>query len=71
MRDRTRTGDIAMLPLVESRQIVHYYAPWFESVLSAQALVQFQPYPSRLILFENKTMDGISRLFAHPLRATL
>jgi hypothetical protein len=59
-----------MLPLVESRQIVHHYAPRFESVLSAQALVQFQRYPSRLILSENK-MDGISRLFAHPLRATL
>jgi hypothetical protein len=52
-----------MLPLVEFPQIVQHYAPWFASVFSAEALVQFQRYLSGLILSENKTVDGINRLF--------
>ena len=52
-----------MLPLVEFPQIVQHYAPWFEGVLSAEALVQFQRYLSGLIISENKTVDGINRLF--------
>jgi hypothetical protein len=52
-----------MLPLVEFPQIVQHYAPWFETVFSAEALVQFQRYLSGLILSENKTVDGINRLF--------
>jgi len=52
-----------MLPLVEFPQIVQHYAPWFESVFSAEALVQFQRYLSGLIISENKTVDGINRLF--------
>jgi hypothetical protein len=52
-----------MLPLVEFPQIVQHYAPWFEAVFSAEALVQFQRYLSGLIISENKTVDGINRLF--------
>ena len=52
-----------MLPLVEFPQIVQHYAPWFETVFSAEALVQFQRYLSGLITSENKTVDGINRLF--------
>jgi SRSO17 transposase len=52
-----------MLPLVEFPEIVQHYAPWFESVFSAEALVQFQRYLSGLIVSENKTVDGINRLF--------
>ena len=52
-----------MLPLVEFPQIVQHYAPWFEVVFSAEALVQFQRYLSGLIISENKTVDGINRLF--------
>jgi hypothetical protein len=52
-----------MLPLVEFPQIVQHYTPWFESVFSAEALVQFQRYLSGLIISENKTVDGINRLF--------
>jgi len=43
-----------MLPLVEFPQIVQHYAPWFEAVFSAEALVQFQRYLSGLIISENK-----------------
>jgi hypothetical protein len=52
-----------MLPLVEFPQIVQHYAPWFEAVFSADVLVQFQRYLSGLIISENKTVDGINRLF--------
>jgi hypothetical protein len=57
-----------MLPLVEFPQIVQHYAPWFESVFSAEALVQFQRYLSGLIISENKTVDGINRLFVFESR---
>jgi len=52
-----------MLPLVELSGIVQHYAPWFETVFSPEALVQFQRYLSGLIISENKTVDGINRLF--------
>jgi len=52
-----------MLPLVEFPEIVQHYAPHFESVFSAEAYVQFQRYLSGLIVSENKTVDGINRLF--------
>jgi DDE superfamily endonuclease len=52
-----------MLPLVEFPLIVQHYAPWFERVFSEEALVQFQRYLSGLIISENKTVNGINRLF--------
>jgi hypothetical protein len=52
-----------MLPLVELPEIVRHYASWFESVFSPEALLQFQRYLSGLIISENKTVEGINRLF--------
>lgn len=52
-----------MLPLVEIPTIVQHYAPFFASVFSPQAFQQFQRYLSGLIVSENKTVDGINRLF--------
>jgi hypothetical protein len=57
-----------MLPLVELPIIVQHYAPWFESVFSAEALVQFQRYVSGLLVSENKTVEGINRVFVHEKR---
>jgi hypothetical protein len=52
-----------MLALVEIPDIVQHYAPFFTSVFSPQAFHQFQRYLSGLIVSENKTVDGINRLF--------
>ena len=52
-----------MIPLVEIPQIVRHYAPFFESVFSPEAFQQFQRYISGLIVSENKTVDGINRIF--------
>jgi hypothetical protein len=52
-----------MFPLVEFPEIVQRYAPFFESVFSADAFIEFQRYISGLIVSENKTVDGINRLF--------
>lgn len=52
-----------MLPLVKFPIIIQHYASWFESVFSPEALVQFQRYLSGLIVSENKTVDGINRIF--------
>jgi hypothetical protein len=52
-----------MLPLVAIPDIVQHYAPFFAPVFSPQAFHQFQRYLSGLIVSENKTVDGINRLF--------
>ncbi len=52
-----------MFPLVEFPDIVQHYAPFFESVFSADAFIEFRRYISGLIVSENKTVDGINRLF--------
>ena len=52
-----------MIPLVEIPEIVRHYAPFFESVFSPEAFQQFQRYVSGLIVSENKTVDGINRIF--------
>src|SRR5215510_16114659 len=57
-----------MLPLVELPEIVRHYAPFFASVFSAEAFVQFQRYVSGLIVSENKTVDGINRIFVLDVR---
>lgn len=57
-----------MLPLVEMPEIVRHYAPWFASVFSPEALVQFQRYVSGLILSENKTVEGMNRIFVVDVR---
>ncbi len=52
-----------MLPLVAFPEMVEHYAPHF-----AEALIQFKRYISGLIVSENKTVDGINRLFVHESR---
>jgi hypothetical protein len=42
-----------MLPLVEIPKFVRHYAPFFASVFSPEASVQFQRYVSGLIASEN------------------
>ena len=52
-----------MFPLVEFPLLVQHYAPFFRSVFSAEAFIEFERYISGLIVSENKTVDGINRLF--------
>lgn len=52
-----------MYPLVEFPELVQHYAAYFEEVFSAEALIEFKRYISGLIVSENKTVDGINRLF--------
>lgn len=52
-----------MIPLVEFPAIVEHYAPHFAKVFSEEAFVEFKRYISGLIVSENKTVDGINRLF--------
>jgi hypothetical protein len=52
-----------MFPLVEFPELVQHYAPEFEHVFSPDAFVEFQRYVSGLIVSENKTVDGMNRLF--------
>ena len=52
-----------MFPLVEIPELVEHYVPYFAKVFSGPALVQFKRYISGLIVSENKTVDGINRLF--------
>jgi hypothetical protein len=57
-----------MLPLVALPEVVRHYAPHFAPVFSEAALVQFQRYLSGLIISENKTVEGINRLFVQDSR---
>lgn len=52
-----------MLPLVEFPELVQHYAPFFADVFSVEAFVEFERYISGLIVSENKTVEGINRLF--------
>ncbi|MGH7964030.1 MAG: transposase [Candidatus Binatia bacterium] len=57
-----------MLPLVAFPEVVEHYAPHFAAVFSDEALIQFKRYLSGLLVSENKTVDGINRLFVHESR---
>jgi len=57
-----------MLPLVEYPEVVQHYAPYFKDVFSAEAWVEFKRYISGLIVCENKTVEGINRLFVQESR---
>lgn len=57
-----------MVPLVAIPDLVPQYAPFFASVFSPQAFEQFQRYVSGLMVSENKTVDGINRLFVLDVR---
>ncbi len=57
-----------MIPLVALPEVVRHYAPHFAPVFSEAALLQFQRYISGLIVSENKTVEGINRLFVQDSR---
>jgi hypothetical protein len=57
-----------VLPLVAFPEMVEHYAPHFAEVFSAEGLIQFKRYISGLIVSENKTVEGINRLFVHESR---
>lgn len=57
-----------MIPLVKLPEIVSHYTPWFAPVFSEAELMYCQRYLSGLIVSENKTIDGINRLFVHESR---
>lgn len=57
-----------MFPLVEFPELVQHYAPYFETVFSPEACIEFERYISGLIVSENKTVDGINRLFVNESR---
>jgi len=50
-------------PIVNIPQIVEHYAHFYEPVFSEEAFIQFKRYISGLLLSENKSIDGINRLF--------
>lgn len=58
-----------MIPLLEIPAIVQQYAPYFRGVFSEAAFVQFQRYLSGLMVAENKTVEGINRLFVQERRS--
>ena len=57
-----------MYPLVEYPELVKHYAHFFEEVFSAEAFIEFERYISGLIVSENKTVEGINRLFVNESR---
>ena len=57
-----------MFPLVAFPELVQHYAPFFQGVFSDKAFTEFQRYISGLIVSENKTVDGINRLFVFESR---
>jgi hypothetical protein len=60
---QVKKGVREMIPLVELPTIVEHYGSFFEDVFSEEAMVQFERYLSGLMVSENKTVDGINRLF--------
>ena len=57
-----------MFPLVDFPTLVKHYAPCFKEVFSPDAFIEFERYISGLIVAENKTIDGINRLFVNESR---
>jgi len=57
-----------MLPMVEIPEIIQHYAPFFASVFSPDAFKQFQRYLTGLMVSENKTIEGINRIFVIDVR---
>ena len=57
-----------MLPLVEFPELVEHYAPFFTGIFSAEAFIEFKRYLSGLVVSENKTVEGMNRLFVNESR---
>lgn len=52
-----------MLPIVDIPKVVSHYSPHFSHLFKGEGLKYFERYLSGLILSENKTVEGINRLF--------
>jgi hypothetical protein len=50
-----------MIPLVAFPELVKHYAPFFKSVFSAEAFIEFERYLSGLLVSDNKTVEAINR----------
>ncbi len=57
-----------MVPLVQFPKLVQHFAPAFQEVFSPDAFIEFERYVSGLIVSENKTVEGINRLFVYESR---
>lgn len=57
-----------MMPLVEFPELVKHYASYFAGLFSEEAFVEFERYISGLLVSENKTVEGINRLFVNESR---
>ncbi len=57
-----------MFPLVEFPALIQHYTHFLEDIFSPQAFIEFQRYINGLIVSENKTVEGINRLFVHESR---
>jgi hypothetical protein len=57
-----------MFPVAEFPELVQHFAPAFEGLFSPDAFIEFKRYISGLIVSENKTVEGINRLFVHESR---
>ena len=57
-----------MLPLVEFPELVEHYALFFKGIFTAEAFIEFKRYLSGLIVSENKTVEGMNRLFVNESR---
>lgn len=57
-----------MIPLVEFPELVEHYASYFKDVFSEEAFIEFKRYVSGLIISENKTVEGMNRLFVNESR---
>jgi hypothetical protein len=55
-------------PLIEFPELVQHDASHFADVFSSEVFIQFERYISGLIMSENKTVDGINRLFVFESR---
>ena len=55
-------------PIVSFPQIVEHYAHFYEPVFSEDTFIQFKRYISGLLISENKSIDGINRLFVKEKR---
>jgi hypothetical protein len=58
-----------MIPLLKIPEIVQHYAPYFRTVFSEAAFRHFQCYVGGLMVSENKTIEGINRLFVQDPRS--
>jgi len=57
-----------VLSLTQIPTLVEHYAPYFEHLFQPGAYDNFQRYLSGLMVSENKTVEGINRLFALNLK---